>query len=78
MILSPDTTYHWHLSKAVGRHCFSSCLENPFAHVMVSSNTSHDSFNSHLAAREDRNSLLTMLVVIVSYQDIMMNVEFFD
>lgn len=78
MILSPDTTYHWHSSKDVGRHCFSSCLENPFAHVMVSSNTSHDSFNSHLAAREDKNSLLTILVVIVSYQDIMMNVEFFD
>lgn len=80
MILSPDTTYHWHLSKAVGRHCFPSCLENPFAHVMVSSNTSHDSFNSHLAVSEDRNSLLTtqtMLAVLVSYQDIMMNVEFF-
>lgn len=80
MILSPDTTYHWHLSKAVGRHCFPSCLENPFAHVMVSSNTSHDSFHSHLAVSEDRNSLLTtqtMLAVLVSYQDIMMNVEFF-
>lgn len=80
MILSPDTTYHWHLSKAVGRHCFPACLENPFAHVMVSSNTSHDSFHSHLAVSEDRNSLLTtqtMLAVLVSYQDIMMNVEFF-